>query len=75
MQRKKYDYSVLIGKIIEKLGSREKLAELMGCNSATLSRKLHNKSQFNQNEISTICEILNEEVENIPTLFYKIKVR
>lgn len=75
MKKYQYDYSILIGKIISKVGSRKKMAELMECNYATLSRKLHNKSKFTQEDIEKICEILEENIESIPILFYTKKVR
>ena len=75
MLKYQYDYSMLIGKIVGKVGSRKKMSKLMNCNYATLSRKLHNKSKFTQEDMDKICEILEESIENIPTLFYTRKVR
>lgn len=50
-----FDYSKLVGRTIEKLGSRAKLAECLGMGESALSNRLNNKVKFSQDEIWQIC--------------------
>lgn len=75
MGEEQYDYSILKGKIIEKLGSRRQLAEELAINETTLSNKLNNKNDFTRNEMRTICKILDEPLERIIDFFFTIQVR
>ena len=55
-----YDYSILKGKIVEKIGSRRELAEKLGINETTLSNKLNNKTDFSREEMKKILILLWE---------------
>lgn len=75
MSKEKYDYSKLLGKITEKLGTRRKLAEKLGMNETTLSYKFNGTSDFSREEMKNICKILDEPLEMIIEYFFKEKVR
>lgn len=75
MKKTENDYSTLRGKIREKFGSESNFAEKWGKNFVTVSRKLNNKTNFNQDEIFEVCDLLEEDYSNIEVLFYTIKVR
>ena len=55
-------------KLAEKGVTLRKIASVMGCNEATLYRKMYGQSDFTRNEIQLIrkkLELTNEEVEHI----------
>lgn len=70
-----YDYSILKGKIVEKIGSRRELAEKLGINETTLSNKLNNKTDFSREEMRKICKILDEPLIKIIEYFFTEAVR
>lgn len=53
-----YNYRKLIGRIIEKYGSRAAFAKAANIAERTLSRKLNNKAKLSQDEIALWCELL-----------------
>ena len=65
-----YDYSKLLGRIVEKYGTRKAFAEAMGMAERTLSRKLGNKAHFPQDEISRACELLSIEAQDMTEYFF-----
>ena len=70
-----HDYSILKGKIVEKIGSRRELAEKLGINETTLSNKLNNKTDFSREEMKKICKILDEPLIKIIEYFFTETVR
>ncbi len=74
--KRNYDYSKLRRRIIEKLGSVKKYAELLEVSDASISSKLNNKIPFSQDEIlkSTDANLLDIDVSEIPTYFFTKKV-
>ncbi len=74
--KRNYEYSKLRGRIIEKLGSLKKYAELLGISDTALSNKLSNKVPFNQDEIlrSMEKEVLDIEANEISYYFFTQKV-
>lgn len=70
-----YDYSILKGKIVEKIGSRRELADKLGINETTLSNKLNNKTDFSREEMKKICQILDEPLSRIMEFFFTEVVR
>lgn len=55
-------------KLAEKCVTLHEIASVMGCNDATLYRKMQGQSDFTRNEIQLIkqkLELTNEEVEHI----------
>lgn len=65
-----YDYSKLLGLMREKSLTQEGLAESIGVSEATLNKKLNNNSQFKQNEMVSILNILGEPLANITSIFF-----
>lgn len=65
-----YDYRKLIGRIIEKYGSRAAFAKAANIAERTLSRKLNNKAKLSQDEIALWCELLEiPKTEAFPYFF------
>lgn len=70
-----YDYSKLLGKIIEVFGSQGKFATEMGLSERSMSLKLNNKKAFKQPEIQLAISILGLTEMDIPDYFFKKKVQ
>jgi hypothetical protein len=69
----KFDFNKLVGRIIEKYGTRHEFASAIPMPRATLSRKLNNKSFFSMEEITLICELLDISQDEIGVYFYTPK--
>lgn len=54
-----YNYSRLLGRIVEKVGTQYKFAEAMGLSERTVSLKLNGKTDWKQSEIEKACDILD----------------
>lgn len=74
---KKFDYSKLIGRIIEKFGSRKAFAEACGFSENTISKKLSGKMGITTNDILNWCspELLDIASSDIPEYFFVLKVQ
>lgn len=70
-----FDFSKLLGRIVEKYGTRSAFAEAWGKTESFVSNRLNNKIQFDANEIHEICELLDISCADIPTYFFTAKVR
>lgn len=70
-----FDYSKLNGRIVEKFDTQTKFASNITMATPTLTRKLHNESNFYQDEILEFCKLLEIEVTEIPEYFFTLKVR
>nr|DAR46522.1 MAG TPA: Protein of unknown function (DUF739) [Caudoviricetes sp.]DAX76250.1 MAG TPA: Protein of unknown function (DUF739) [Caudoviricetes sp.] len=68
------DYSLLRGRIKEKLKNEYVLAERLNCSKATLSKKLNDEVDFTQSEIENVCLILEIERIDISSYFFTSKV-
>lgn len=71
----KYNYSKLIGKIVEVFKTQTVFAEAMGMSDRTLSLKLNNIRSFKQPEISRACLLLGISIEEIPNYFFTLEVQ
>jgi hypothetical protein len=69
------DYSKLIGRIVEKFGSRTAFAKAIGWNLEVLSRRLNNKARWNPEDYIRTCEILDIDPEEIYAYFFTPKLR
>lgn len=58
---KQYDYSKLLGRMRERGETQASVAAMLGINPATLYNKLHNKTEFTQTEIESMCVFLGIE--------------
>ena len=68
------DYSLLRGRIKEKLKNEYVLAEKLHCSKATLSKKLNDEVDFTQSEIENVCTILEIDRIDISSYFFTSKV-
>ena len=77
MERAKFDYSKLIGRIIEKFGSRKAFAEACGFSENTISKKLSGKIGITTNDIINWSspELLDIDSSDIPEYFFAIRVQ
>jgi hypothetical protein len=69
-----YDYSKLLGRIIEKYGSQANFSGAMGLSERSLSLKLNSKVGFKQDEIVKACSLLGLTAIDIPEYFFTLKV-
>lgn len=70
-----FDYSKLIGKIIEVFKTQSAFAQKMGLSEHTISEKLTNKKLWTQTQITKACDILGIEYKDIPLYFFTPKVQ
>lgn len=70
-----FNYQKLKGRIIEKLETNGKFAELMDWSRPTLSRKLSGESEWTQSEIIKACEILEIELTELNLYFFAVNVQ
>ena len=73
----KFDYSKLIGRIIEKFGSRRAFAKACGFSENTISKKLSGKMAITTDDIINWSseELLGIDSSEIPEYFFAIKVQ
>lgn len=67
-----FNYSKLLGRIKEKVGTQSTFAELMGLSEKTLSMKLNNKNSWKQPEILKACELLDISSEEVFVYFFSV---
>lgn len=70
-----FDYSKLRGKIKEVCGTQDEFARKIGIGRVSLSQRLNNFLEFNQNEILKACEILNINDDKITEYFFSPEVQ
>lgn len=70
-----FDFSKLLGRIIEKFGTRSAFAEAMGLAESALSNRLNGKMHFSADEIYLACRLLDIDAQEIPVYFFTPKVR
>lgn len=70
MNKAKYNYSKLLGKIRECGLTQESLAPMCGMELSTLNRKLRGKGEWKQGEIIKACDAVGIEYADIPTYFF-----
>ena len=68
----KFDYSKLIGRIIEKFGSRRAFAKACGFSENTVSKKLSGKMAITTDDIVnwSSSELLDIDSADIPEYFF-----
>lgn len=67
------DYTKLLDRAREKGQNQKSLAALIGLSESHLCRKLSGEYAFKQSEISTLCDVLNIEGEEIGSFFFCAK--
>ena len=65
-----YDYSKLLGRIVEKVGTQAKFAEMLGRSERTVSLKLNNKIAWTQDEMLKACQILKIDMTELHLYFF-----
>lgn len=66
----KYDYSKLLGKIRERGMTQEDVAKMIGISACSLNLSLNNKRVWRQDEMLTICDVLEVPVEEVDSYFF-----
>ena len=66
-----FDYSKLNGKIKERFNTQGAFARALGISTTSLSKKLHNKTEFTQSEITRAKSLLDIDATE-PYFFEKI---
>ena len=67
-----YNYSKLLGRIVEKVGTQSEFANAMGLSERTVSLKLNGKVGWKQREIAKACDVLAIEVNEISEYFFTL---
>ena len=77
MEKRTADYSKLIGRIIEKYGTRRAFAEAVGFSENTISKKLSGKMSITTDDIVkwSAEEYLDIPATEIPEYFFTFKVQ
>lgn len=70
-----YDYSKLMGRIVEKFTTQGNFAKEMGISEHSMSNKLNNNIHFKQTEITKACTLLEIPDADIPAYFFTLKVQ
>lgn len=70
-----YNYSALLGKIVEVFGTQAKFAEALGVSEHTVSLRLNGKRQWKQEEILRSSSLLHIPKEEIAHYFFTLKVQ
>ena len=70
-----YNYSKLLGRIVEKVRTQGEFAERMGVSERTMSLKLNGKIDWKQAEILKACHLLNICENEIPLYFFTTEVQ
>ncbi len=69
------DYSKLIGRIVEKFGSRTAFAKAMGMTDDALGRRLNHGARFKSMEYIKACELLEIHPKEMHLYFFTPKLR
>lgn len=69
-----FDYSKLRGRIVEKYGSQAAFADAIDMSISTLNLKLNNKSEWSTTEIVEACKLLDVELTDTYSYFFKEKL-
>lgn len=70
-----FNFDKLLGRIIEKYGTRAAFAEAMGMSAAALSDRLNGKIPWKSEEIIRAVDLLDLEPAQIGEYFFTLKVR
>ena len=72
-----FDFSRLVGRIVERFGSRRAFCNAAGISETVLSGRLNNQSSFRDYEIFRFCEpeLLDIKDDEVVAYFFTQKVR
>lgn len=65
-----YSYDKLRGRIIERYGSQEKYAEVLGISTNSLSKKMTGKTGFSQKDITLWSKLLDIDKSDYGEYFF-----
>ncbi len=65
-----YEYRKLIGRIIEKYGTRKAFAERIGISENSMSLKLNGKTGFSRDEMARWGELLDIDISEFGDYFF-----
>ena len=66
----KYNYSKILGIMREQKMTQRDLAQKIGISEVSLNKKLTNKTQFKQDEMSSILTVVGFSVHDFATIFF-----
>ncbi len=69
-----YDYSKLLGRIVEKCGTQLNFASAIGLSEGSVSLRLNRHVPWKDTEIVKAIEVLNISANDIPKYFFAQKV-
>ena len=67
-----YNYSKLLVKIVERVGTQAAFAEKMCLSERSISLKLNGKVAWKQTEIAKACEVLGIRLNEIDKYFFAL---
>lgn len=70
-----YNYSKLLGRIVEIVGTQKNFAEGIGVSERSVSLKLNGKVGWKQDEIAKACKVLSIKDDDIPSYFFAMQVQ
>lgn len=65
-----FDFDKLRHRIIEKIGSNRKMADLLGITEVSFSRKINGKTSFSAQDVYTMSELLEISADEIGDYFF-----
>lgn len=74
MEKIKFDYSKLKGRIIEKCGTQKAFASLLGISAGTLTSKLLGYTSFTQQDILKSIKLLDIPDSDVTLYFFTVQV-
>lgn len=69
-----YDYTSLLGKIVEKYSTQYNFAIAMGLSERSISLKLNGKVPWKDDEMYKASNLLDIDINDIPKYFFNVKV-
>ena len=69
-----YDYSKLLGRIVEKFGTQYNFPIAMGLSERSISLKLNNKVPWKNTEMHKAASLLEINLEDISEYFFNVEV-
>ncbi|KWT48851.1 repressor [Lactococcus lactis] len=70
-----FDYSKLLGKVVETYGTQQSFSLALGMSQRSLSEKLNNKRTWKQSDIVKSAKLLGISNSEIGIYFFKTKVQ
>ena len=72
MQKPKFSYAKLKGRIVEKYGSQRDFAKALGISECSMTQKMNGHSFFSQTEIYRAIEILDIDPRTVTSYFFTV---